>query len=160
MFFLQFIDLPVHFHFHQKVDDGPGILFHKSGKVLFIRTLNRQQHLRPGIHVTRELHFGLRILVRSNIHLYDVPENVQHLIKTLRVGLRNTKRTLGLRKTGDIRIQHIKQRTSRRTLPQGVAHNDQHFVRASTGRRLSQMVTGSQQHYGNPYPAPRHPPIS
>ncbi len=74
MFFLQFIDLPVHFHFHQKVDDGPHSFSQKAAKSFFIRTLNRQQHLRPGIHVTRELHFGLRILVRSNIHLYDVPK--------------------------------------------------------------------------------------
>ena len=112
MFFLQFIDLPIHFHFHQKVDDGLGILLHKSGKVLFIRTLNSQHDLRLGIHVACEFHFGLCILVGSYIHLYNVPKNVQHLIETLRVGLRNPERTLGLRKAGNIRIQYIKHPVS------------------------------------------------
>ena len=131
---LQLSYLTIHLGARKEIDNLLLILFYKFLKFLFIRCLYGKNQLRGRINILSI--FKSRFCINiAYVHDDDITYQLQSRIVIFRRSIHNPKRTFRLRQTRHIRVEHIIQSPSCRTLPQSMINNYKNLIRTTAGGR-------------------------
>ena len=129
----QFLHQTVHFHFGQEIDDVLTVSLAEILEVFVGRTVDGQHDLIHGILVAHEFHSCLGELLAIDVHLDDIPEDVQVGAEVLRLNLRDVERALALGQSWHVCVQNVEECPSCGCLPSLCIHHHQYLIRSTAG---------------------------